>query len=84
MYPGILAFLLAVITLVISIVCFLVLEPTIGPKFAFWPGFILQWFLEKFGLPTTNRILPWASLGFWWASIWLALVFFKRSRGHAA
>jgi hypothetical protein len=78
------AFLLAVLALAVFILCFLVFEPTLGPMFAFWPGFLVQWLLEKFGLLTSNRILPWATLFFWWGSIWLYLfvTFSKKSNAN--
>ena len=52
---------------------FLALEPGIGPAFPFRPGLVVQWLLERAGMDTTNRILPWASVMFWWFAIWVVL-----------
>lgn len=69
---ALLSLLTAALIVGATTVAFLALEPTIGPSFAFWPGFIAQDFLTSLGLSTTNRILPWATLLFWWVVIWLA------------
>ena len=63
----------AIIILGATTTSFLLLEPTLGPNFAFWPGAAAQWLLEQFGVSTTNRIHPWATLLFWWAAAWVVL-----------
>jgi hypothetical protein len=40
--------------------------------------------LDQVGILTTNRILPWATLLFWWLAIWLALSLVPRRRASAA
>jgi len=56
-----------------SVACFLAFEPAIGPVTAFWPAVLFQLLLERAGIPTTNRIVVWPTLLFWWAAVWLAL-----------
>jgi hypothetical protein len=56
----------------------------LGPGFAFWPGFLAQSVLERIGILTTNRMLPWATLLFWWLAIWLALPLVSRRKPSAA
>lgn len=73
----------AVIILGATTACFLLLEPTLGPRFAFWPGGAVQWLLEQFGVFTTNRIHLWVTLLFWWLAAWLVLGAISRSK-HAA
>ncbi len=65
-------------------VAFLALEPTLGPGFAFWPGLVAQSVLERIGIATSNRMLPLATLVFWWFGIWLALSLVSRRRPSAA
>jgi hypothetical protein len=71
------AFALAALIFGASVVCFLAFEQTLGlgPLFAFWPGFAFQWVLELFGISTTNRIVLWPTLAFWWLAVWLVLRF---------
>ena len=52
---------------------YLWLEPMLGPTFAFWPGFGAQWILEHLGIGTTNRVLLWVTVLFWWLVAWAAL-----------
>jgi hypothetical protein len=64
---------LAVLVLGATIACFLAFEPALGPAFANWPGLGVQWLMEQLGVRMTNRLLPWASLGFWWLAFWVVL-----------
>jgi hypothetical protein len=52
---------------------FLYFEPALGPGFAYWPGLLAQNGLKHVGILTTNRVLPWVTLLFWWFALWLAL-----------
>jgi hypothetical protein len=63
---------------------FLIFEPAVSPGVAFWPGSFVQAALERVGVLTTNRILPWATLLFWWLVIWFALSLAPRRRPRAA
>jgi hypothetical protein len=69
------ALALAALILGASVLCFLAFEPALGPAFAFWPGFAFQWLVEQLGIPTTNRIVLWPTLFFWWSVVWVALRF---------
>jgi hypothetical protein len=71
------ALALAALILGASVLCFVAFEQTLGlsPLFAFWPGFAFQWILELFGISTTNRVVLWPTLLFWWLAVWLVLRF---------
>jgi hypothetical protein len=68
----------------VATLIFLALEPAVGPAFPFWPGLAIQWLLDHAGIGTTNRILPWASVMFWWFAIWVALGMKRRWKGEQA
>jgi hypothetical protein len=84
MRRALLSLLVAVLVVGATTVGFLVLEPAIGPSFAFWPGFIAQDLLASLGISTTNRILPAATVLFWWVAIWLGWSALLRGRQSAA
>jgi hypothetical protein len=78
------ALVAAIVIVAVTSAAFVFLDPTLGPAFAFWPGFIVQSGLEVVGILTTNRILPWATLLFWWIVIWLLLLLASHRRPSAA
>ena len=84
MRRALIALVAAALIVVATTAAFVFFEAALGPGFAFWPGFIAQSALEQVGILTTNRILPWATLLFWWLAIWLALSLVSRRRTSAA
>jgi hypothetical protein len=84
MRRALLSLLVAALIVGATTAAYLTLEPTVGPSFAFWPGFIAQDLLANLGVSTTNHILPWATLLFWWAATWLGWSALFRGRPSAA
>jgi hypothetical protein len=80
MRRALIALVAAAVIVGATTVAFIFFEVALGPAFAFWPGFIVQRALEQVGILTTNRILPWTTLLFWWLAIWLALSLVSRRR----
>jgi hypothetical protein len=76
----VIAFATAVLVFGGSVLSFLVFEQTLelGPAFAFLPGLLVKDLLDLAGVSTTNRVVIWPTLLFWWLATWLVLTMWSR------